>query len=77
MYNSYYLPFQDLLSSRSYVTTQGLKYIYIYIYNWNLPWSVILREGHRLKVFENRLLRRIFEPKNEELRGRIMINFFL
>jgi hypothetical protein len=29
-------------------------------------WSVTLREEHRLKVFENRVLRRIFGPKREE-----------
>jgi hypothetical protein len=29
-------------------------------------WSLALREEHRLKVFENRVLRRIFGPKREE-----------
>jgi hypothetical protein len=29
-------------------------------------WSLTLREEHRLKVFENRVLRRIFGPKSEE-----------
>jgi hypothetical protein len=29
-------------------------------------WSLILREEHRLGVFENRVLRRIFEPEREE-----------
>jgi hypothetical protein len=29
-------------------------------------WSLTLREEHRLKVFENRVLRRIFGPKREE-----------
>jgi uncharacterized membrane protein len=28
-------------------------------------WSVTLREEHRLRVFENRVLRRIFEPKRD------------
>jgi hypothetical protein len=28
-------------------------------------WSLTLREEHRLRVFENRVLRRIFEPKRE------------
>jgi hypothetical protein len=32
-------------------------------------WSLTLREGHKLKVFENRLLRRIFEPKSFEVTG--------
>jgi hypothetical protein len=29
-------------------------------------WSLILREEHRLRVLENRVLRRIFGPKREE-----------
>jgi hypothetical protein len=32
-------------------------------------WSLTLREEHRLRVFENRMLRRIFAPKREEARG--------
>jgi hypothetical protein len=31
--------------------------------------SQTLREDHRLKVFENRLLRKIFEPKRDEMIG--------
>jgi hypothetical protein len=30
-------------------------------------WSLILREGHILMVFENRVLRRIFGPKRDEI----------
>jgi hypothetical protein len=30
-------------------------------------WSVALREEHKLTVFENRVLRRIFGPKGEEV----------
>jgi hypothetical protein len=30
-------------------------------------WSLALREEHRLRVFENRVLRRIFEPKIYEV----------
>jgi hypothetical protein len=32
-------------------------------------WSLILREEHRLRMFENRVLRRIFGPKREEVTG--------
>jgi hypothetical protein len=32
-------------------------------------WSLMLREEHRLRVFENRVLRRIFGPKRDELMG--------
>jgi hypothetical protein len=28
-------------------------------------WSLTLREEHKLRVFENRVLRRIFGPKRE------------
>jgi hypothetical protein len=31
--------------------------------------SVTLREEHRLRVFENRVLRRIFGPKTDEVMG--------
>jgi hypothetical protein len=32
-------------------------------------WSVTLREEHRLRVFENRVLRRMFGPKRDEVTG--------
>jgi hypothetical protein len=32
-------------------------------------WSLTLREEHRLRVFENRVLRRIFGPKRDEMTG--------
>jgi hypothetical protein len=32
-------------------------------------WSLILREEHKLTIFENRVLRRIFGPKRDEVTG--------
>jgi hypothetical protein len=32
-------------------------------------WSLTLREDHRLRVFENRVLRRIFGPKRDKVTG--------
>jgi hypothetical protein len=32
-------------------------------------WSLTLREQHRLRVFENRVLRGIFGPKGDEVTG--------
>jgi hypothetical protein len=32
-------------------------------------WSLTLREKHRLRVFEKRVLRRIYEPKRDEVMG--------
>jgi hypothetical protein len=33
--------------------------------------SLTLREEHRLRVFENRVLRRIFGPKRDEVTGMV------
>jgi hypothetical protein len=32
-------------------------------------WSLILKEERRLRMFENRVLRRIFGPKRDEVTG--------
>jgi hypothetical protein len=42
-------------------------------------WSLTLREEHRLTVFENRVLRRIFGPKRdgEEVRENYIIRSFI
>jgi len=32
-------------------------------------WSLTFREEHRLRVFENRVLRRVFGPKRDEVTG--------
>jgi hypothetical protein len=32
-------------------------------------WSLTFREEHRIRVFENRVLRRIFGPKRDEVTG--------
>jgi hypothetical protein len=45
--------------------------------HFNLPvvlyecetWSLTLKEEHRLRVFENGVLRRIFGPRREEVTG--------
>jgi hypothetical protein len=33
------------------------------------PWSLTLREEHRLRVFENRVLRGVFRKQREEVTG--------
>jgi hypothetical protein len=37
------------------------------VLNGRETWSLTLREEYRLKVFENRMLRRMFEPKKDEI----------
>jgi hypothetical protein len=32
-------------------------------------WSLTLREENRLRIFENRVLRKIFRPKRDEVTG--------
>jgi hypothetical protein len=40
----------------------------VFLYGWK-TWSLALREEHKLRVFENRVLRRIFGPKRDEVTG--------
>jgi hypothetical protein len=56
----------------------SIKNLKIRIYRTiNLPvvlygcetWSLALREKHRLRVFANRVLRKIFGPKMDEVTG--------
>jgi hypothetical protein len=71
--NTCYHSVQNLLSSR--LLSKNLK---IKIYrNINLPvvlhgcetWSLTQREERRLRVFENRVLRRVFGPKRDKVTG--------
>jgi hypothetical protein len=47
--------------------TFNIKY-YVVLYGCK-TWSLTLREEHRLRVFENRVLRGIFGPKRNEMTG--------
>jgi hypothetical protein len=71
--NACYHSGQSLLSSR--VLSRNLKLrIYktiilpVILYGFE-TWSLTLREEHRLRVFENKVLRRIFGPKRDEVTG--------
>jgi hypothetical protein len=71
--NACYQLVQNLLSSL--LLSKNLK-IRIYktiilpvVLNGCETWSLTLREEHRLRVFENRVLRRIFAPKRDEVTG--------
>jgi hypothetical protein len=39
------------------------------VLNGRETWSLTVREEHRLRAFENRVLRRIFGPKRDEVTG--------
>ena len=61
--------------AESFIFQVAIKYLKIKIRTIILPiavygcetWSLTLREERRLRVFENRVLRRIFEPKRDEV----------
>jgi hypothetical protein len=41
----------------------------LFFFNGYETWSVIFREEHKLTVFKNRVLRKIFGPKRDEVTG--------
>jgi hypothetical protein len=71
--NACYHSVQSLLSSRLLSRNVKVK-IYktvilpVVLYGCE-TWSLTLREENRLRVFENRVLRRIFGPKRDEVTG--------
>jgi hypothetical protein len=73
--NACYHSVQNLLSSRLL-----FKNLNIRIYKTNIlpvvlygceTWSLTLKNENRLKVFENRVLKRIFGPKRDEVTGEL------
>jgi hypothetical protein len=71
--NACYQSVQSLLSSHLISGNVKVK-IYrtiilpVILYG-SATWSLTLREEHRLRVFENRVLRRIFGPKRDDVTG--------
>jgi hypothetical protein len=64
---------QNLLTSR--LLSENIKIriykstILLVVLYWCETWSLTLREEHSLRVFENRVLRRIFGTKTDEVTG--------
>jgi hypothetical protein len=70
--NACYHSIQSLLSSRLLsrnVKVKIYKTIIIPVILYGCETSCLLREEHRLRVFENRVLRKIFGPKRDEVMG--------
>jgi hypothetical protein len=67
--NSWYHLLQNLLSPSllsKNIKIETYKTIILCVVLYGCEtWSVILREEHRLRVFENRVLRRIVGPKRD------------
>jgi hypothetical protein len=71
--NACYHSVQNLLSSRLLSRNLNIRIyetiILPVVLYWCETWSLALREEHRLRVFENKLLRKIFGPKRDEVTG--------
>jgi hypothetical protein len=71
--NACYRSVQSLLSSRLLSKNVKVKIYKTIILPFVLyvceTWSLTLREEHRLRVFENRVLRSLFGPKRDEVTG--------
>jgi hypothetical protein len=69
--NACYHSVQNLLYSRllsKYIRIRIYKTIMLPVVLYGCEtWSLTLREEHRLRVFENRVVRRIFGPKRDEV----------
>jgi hypothetical protein len=71
--NACYHSIQNILSSRLLFKSMKIR-IYktiilpLVLYGCE-AWSLTSREEHRLRVFENRVLRRIFGPRRDEVTG--------
>jgi hypothetical protein len=57
-----------LLSENIKTSVYKTKILPVVLYGCE-TWSLILREEHRLTVLENRVLRRIFKQKKDEVTG--------
>jgi len=71
--NASYHSVQNLLSSRLLSKKLKIKIhrtiiLPVLLYGCE-TWSLILREGRKLRVFENMVLRRIFGPRREAITG--------
>ena len=72
-FGSCYHSVQNLLSSRLLSKNLKIKIYRIVILPVVLygceTWSLTLREERKMRVFENRMLRRIFGPRRDEVTG--------
>jgi hypothetical protein len=71
--NACYHSVQNILSSRfltknTKIRVYGTIILSVVLYGCEI-WSLTVREAQRLRMFENRVLRRIFGPKRDEATG--------
>jgi hypothetical protein len=66
--NACYHSVQNLLSNSVKIRIHKTIILAVVLHGCE-NWFLTLREEHRLRVFENRVLRRIFGPKSNEVTG--------
>jgi len=59
----------SLLSRNIKIKICRIIILYFVVFYGCETWSLMLREESRLRVFENRVLSRIFGPKTDEITG--------
>ena len=64
----FYRPTCFLLSKKLKVNTYKTIILPVVLYGCE-TWSLTLREEHRVRVFENKILRKIFGGKRDEITG--------
>jgi hypothetical protein len=57
------------INNKHFTSTQYTKLILPLVFHGCETWSLTIREEHRLRAFENRVLRRIFGPRRDEVTG--------
>ena len=57
-----------MLSKKLKIKIYRTKILPVVLYGCE-TWSLTLRDERRLRVFENRVLRRVFGPKRDEVTG--------
>jgi len=60
--------FSTLLSKNTKFKIYRTIILPVVLYGYE-TWSLTVREGRRMRVFKNRVLRRIFGPKRDEVTG--------
>ena len=67
-YSVQYILSSSLLSEKLKIKIYRTIILPVVLYGCE-TWSLILRDERRLRVFENRVLRRVFGPKRDEVTG--------
>jgi hypothetical protein len=67
-YHSVQNPLSSCLSKNIVITIHKTKILPLVLYGWE-TWSLAIREEHRPRLFENRVLRRIVQRKRGEVTG--------